>query len=129
MKWKKIIKKWSTNKILKLKNNVKRGTKKIVNFIKKIKKSGIKNFKKRKKFLQQVKQGYYICTICHWSLYQRSVRFFNHEKFQILTSEFYHSVKFDEKLCICEACHKHLYKNKIPCQAVCNKMALDPTPD
>ena len=25
---------------------------------------------------------------------------------------------------ICETCYKHLYKNEIPCQAVCNKMAL-----
>ena len=34
---------------------------------------------------------------------------------------------FDEKLYICETRHKHLYKNETtPCQAVCNKMALDP---
>ena len=26
-------------------------------------------------------------------------------------------------------CYKHLHKNEIPCQAVCNKMALDPVPD
>ena len=36
---------------------------------------------------------------------------------------------FDEKLCICETSHKHLNKNEIPCQAVCNKIALDPIPD
>ena len=30
---------------------------------------------------------------------------------------------------ICEACHKHFYKNEIPCQAVFNKMALDQVPD
>ena len=36
---------------------------------------------------------------------------------------------FDEKLYIYETCHKHLYKNEILCQAVCNKMALDPIPD
>ena len=37
---------------------------------------------------------------------------------------------FDEKLHICETCHhKHLYKYEIPCQAVYNKMALDPIPD
>ena len=42
----------------------------------------------------------------------------------------YHPVKsFGEKLYICETCHKHLCKNEIPCQAVCNKMALDPIPD
>ena len=26
-------------------------------------------------------------------------------------------------------CHKHLYKYKISCQAVCIKIALDPIPD
>ena len=37
---------------------------------------------------------------------------------------------FDEKLRIFERCHhKHLYKNEIPCQAVYNKMPLDPIPD
>ena len=25
--------------------------------------------------------------------------------------------------------HKHLYKNEIRCQAVCNKIASDPIPD
>ena len=45
-------------------------------------------------------------------------------------SELYHPVKlFDEKLYICKKCHKDLYKNEIPCQAVCNKMTLDPIPD
>ena len=42
----------------------------------------------------------------------------------------YHPVKsFDEKLYICATCQKHLYKNTIPFQTVCNKMALDPIPD
>ena len=36
---------------------------------------------------------------------------------------------FDTKLYICETCHKHLIKNEIPFQAVCNKMALSPIPD
>ena len=58
------------------------------------------------------------------------MRLFNYEKYDILTAELYHGVKsFDEKLYICETCHKHLYKNEIPCQAVCNKMALDPISD
>ena len=26
------------------------------------------------------------------------------------------------------SCHKHLGKNEVPCQTVCNKMALDPNP-
>ena len=55
---------------------------------------------------------------------------FKHEKYQILTSELYHPVKlFNEKLFICETCHKLLYKSEIPCQVICNKKALDPIPD
>ena len=45
-------------------------------------------------FLQQVKQGpYYICTICHRSLYRRSDRFFKYEKYYILCTELHHPVK------------------------------------
>ena len=75
-------------------------------------------------FLQQVKQGpYYVCIICHRSLYQRSVKFFEHEKYEILLAELYHPVRsLDETLFIGESCHT-------PCQAVCNKMALDLIPD
>ena len=36
---------------------------------------------------------------------------------------------FHEKLHICETCHKHLHKNEIPCQAVCNNLMLDPIPN
>ena len=44
-----------------------------------------------------------------------------HEKYHILRAELYYPVKsFDEKLCICETCHRHLYKNK---------MDLDSIPD
>ena len=50
-----------------------------------------------------------------------------HEKYNILTPE--NPVKsFDEKFYICETCHKNFNKNEIPCQAVCNKMAVDPIP-
>ena len=42
-------------------------------------------------------------------------------------SEMHHPMKsFDAK---CEKCHKHLYKNEIPYQAVCNKMTLDSMPN
>ena len=72
----------------------------------------MKNLKRQKKkkkkkicgnvenFPQQVKQGlYYICTICHGSLHQLSVRLFNYEKYNILIAELNNPVKpFDEKL-------------------------------
>ena len=36
---------------------------------------------------------------------------------------------YDGKSYICETCHKHFHKNEIPCQGVCNKMALNPMPE
>ena len=83
------------------------------------------------KYLLQVKQGpYYICTIFHQSLYQPSVKLLKHKKYHILTAELYDPGKsFDEKLYMCELCQKHICKNEIPFQTVCNKMALDPLPD
>ena len=76
-----------------------------------------KNCDKVDSFWQQIKQGpYYICTICHRSLYQGSVRLCKHEKYNILTPELYHPVKSsDEKLYLCETCHWHFNKNEIPC--------------
>ena len=104
----------------------------MLKLIKNIKNRDIKKTKKHcdkvDSFLQQVKQvPYYICTICHRSLYQRSVRLCKHEKYNILMPELYHPVKsLDEKLYICETYHKHLNKNEIHCQAVCDKMTVDP---
>ena len=76
----------------------------------------------------ELKQGpYYICTICHPNLYQSVVRLFKYEKCHILSAELYHSVKsFDEQLYMCKTFYKHLHKDEIPCQVVCNKMTLDP---
>ena len=75
------------------------------------------------KFSAQVKQPpYYICTICHQSLYQCSIRLFKYEKYHIFRAELRRPVKsFDAKLYILETCDKHLNKNEISFQAVCNK--------
>ena len=68
--------------------------------------------------------------MCHRCLYKRSVRLFEHEKYNILTAELYRSVKsFDGKIYICDTCHKHPSRNEILCQAVFNKMSLDSIPD
>ena len=54
---------------------------------------------------------------------------FKYEKYYIITVELNHPVKsFDEKLCICKTYYKHIYKNEIPYQAVCNKISLNPMP-
>ena len=128
----KISKGSTTKKTLILKYNIKKRYQQNAEIDKKYQKHRYQENKKScdkvDSFLQQVKQGpYYICTICHRSLYQRSVRLCKHEKYNILMPELYHPVKsLDEKLYICETYHKHLNKNEIHCQAVCDKMTVDP---
>ena len=97
---------------------------------KKIYQKNKKCLNKLAKFCQQIRQGpYFICIVCHWCLYKRSVRLFKHEKY-ILTAELYCLVRsFDEKTYIYETCHKHISRNEMPCQAVFDKMSLDPIPD
>ena len=58
---------------------------------------------KVEKFYQQIRQGpYFICKACHWFLYRRSVRLFEHEKYHIFSAELYRPVRlFDEKIYIC----------------------------
>ena len=85
---------------------------------------------KVKMFCQEIqKSPYFICKTCHRCLYKRKVRLFEYEKYT-LTAEFYYPVRsFDEKIYICNTCHKHLSRNQMPYQAVFNKMNLDPIPD
>ena len=82
---------------------------KYIEYIKKEVPRKEKEYEKVEHFPEQVKQGsYYIFTICHRSLYQRSVKLFKHEKYYILTAELYHPKKsFDEKLYICETLLSH----------------------
>ena len=84
------------------------------------KKENRKSIHKKKKclnkvkfFCQQIRQDpYATCTMCHRCLYKRSVRLFEHEKYNILITEIYRSVRsFDEKIYICDTCHKHLSRN------------------
>ena len=86
--------------------------------------------KRVEKFCQKIRHGpYYICTECQRSLYERSVRCFRLEKYNILMPKCHSFVNsFDGKIYICETCHKHLTKGVIPCQSVSNKMELDPIP-
>ena len=81
-------------------------------------------------FCQQIRQGpYFIRTFSQWRLYKCSIRLFEHGQY-ILTAELYCLVRsFYEKTYIWDTCHKHPSRNEMPCQAVFNKMSLDPIPD
>ena len=68
--------------------------------------------------MKQVKQGLYnIYKICRQILYHQSIRLFKYDKYHILCTELNHS------------CHKHLNKNAIQFESVCNNMTLDSIPN
>ena len=85
---------------------------------------------KVKTFCQQIRQGpYFICAVSHRYLYKRSVRLFEHKKYHILTAELYCAVRsFDEKIYVCDTCHKHLSRHEMSCQAVFNKISYPGVP-
>ena len=79
-------------------------------------------------FRQQIRQGsYFIRTLSHRRLYKCSIRLFEQ---YILTGEQHCLVRsFYEKTYVYDTCHKHPSRNEMPCQAVFNKMSLDPITD
>ena len=65
----------------------------------------------------------------HSCLYERRVRSFEHKKC-VLTTELHCPVRsFDEKIYVCDTCHKHLSRNEMPYQAVFSNMSVDPIQD
>ena len=103
------MKKVKMRKILNQKRNIKKtNMRKILNrknkVAKKMYKKSKKCLSKVEKFCQQIRQGpYFIFTVCHWCLYKRSVRLFEHQKYNILTAELDPLVRsFDEKHDICD---------------------------
>lgn len=74
-----------------------------------------------------MREGYFTCTAYHRCIYQCSGNTFKNEKYIVLTPELFVTVKsLEEKAQVCETCHKHLLKGKIPCQAVRKIMKLYP---
>ena len=74
-----------------------------------------------------MREGYFKCTVYHCCIYQCSGNTFKNEKYIVLTPELFVTVKsLEEKAQVCETCHKHLLKGKIPCQAVRKIMKLYP---
>ena len=74
-----------------------------------------KAFNKVQKFHQRIRQGpYYICIVCHRCLFRHSVRVFNDQKYNILTSELHDPVSFfNGKIYVFKAWHKQFSKNVI----------------
>ena len=82
-----------------------------------------------KRYKKQIWEGpYYICTIRHRSFYWCSVRYFSIENYNNFKMIYIPATTFDSRLHICLTCHKSVSKEKIPCQAVCNKLQVEAAP-
>ena len=92
--------------------------------------SAISDMEKRiHRFKNLIMEGpYYICVVCNRCLYKRSVVVFKNDEYESLDSKFYFSRvrSFNGSQYICLTCHHKLKskKNRIPCQAVCNKLEV-----
>ena len=86
-------------------------------------------FIKAESFKRQISDGsYYICTICHRTFYRRSVKKFLQQSYQNYEIDYVPIVSSDNTCDLCLTCHRHLLKNKTPCQAVCNKLEIADLP-
>ena len=86
---------------------------------------------KVKCFKENVQQGpFYVCVICHRSLYLRSVLLFNGSRYDPrLLENCINVLSYDRRLYICKTCHKKLHKKQKPCQSVSNKLENVTLPD
>ena len=85
-----------------------------------------------KEFKINIKQGpYFVCVICNRSMYKRSVKLFDMEKYEILddtTLPFVNSYNGNHYI-ICNTCDKKLQKKEIPEQCVLSKLEFYNFPD
>ena len=77
-------------------------------------------------FNRAIKEGpYYICVVCNRLLYRKTVL----DKYKCSSSLFTSVTSFNGNMYICKTCDKTIKKkNKTPCQAVYNNLALDDVP-
>lgn len=78
-----------------------------------------------KRFRRKIQLGpVHICVICNRCLYRRSVKVFQDHKNSHVDNLNTNVVSSDGKKYICFTCSSKVSKNKIPCQAVFNKLAV-----
>ena len=76
-------------------------------------------------FKRKIREGpYFICTVCNWILYKKSVITCINKKYSCQT---YFNIQqsFDGKQYICNTCHSKVMEGKLSCQAVVNNMNVD----
>ena len=84
-----------------------------------------------KQFNITIRDGpYYICVVCNRLLYRKTVaEFKSHNNYYKCDSSLFTGVaSFNGNMYICSTCHRKVKRNRIPSQAVCNRLIIDDTP-
>jgi len=81
-------------------------------------------------FNLNIREGpYYICVVCNRLLYRKTVFEFKKAKYNSSLCLFTSVASFNGNMYICNTCHLTVKKkNKTPCQAVYNNLAVDDVP-
>ena len=81
-------------------------------------------------FKRDIWEGpYYVCVVCNRLLYRKTVLEFKKEKYNCNSCLFTTVTSFNGNMYICNTCHVTIKKkNKTPCQAVYNNLAVDDIP-
>ena len=81
-------------------------------------------------FDRDIREGpYYICVVCNRLLYRKTVVEFKKDKYNCSSCLFTSVTSFNGNMYICNTCHVTIKKkNKTPCQAVYNNLAVDDVP-
>ena len=81
-------------------------------------------------FNRDIREGpYYICVVCNRLLYRKTVLEFKRDNYNSSSCLFTSVTSFNGKMYICNTCHITIKKkNKTPCQAVYNNLAVDDVP-
>ena len=108
--------------------------KQIVNRRKELKEENCFSTQSLDYYIQQFNRGiregpYYICIVCNRLLYRKTVLEFKRDKYNSRSYLFTSVTSFNGNMYICHTCHVTIKKkNKTPCQAVYNNLAVDNMP-
>ena len=83
-----------------------------------------------KQFNRAIREGpYYVCVVCNRFLYRKTVLEFKKDNYNSSSCLFTSVSSFNGNMYICKTCHATIKKkNKTPCQAVYNNLAVDDVP-
>ena len=94
------------------------------------KRKGITSFDKSvSKFKTLIKSGpVFVCVVCNRCHYQKSVIFLKMRRYNVDEDSIFMVMSYDGNHYICNMCHKAMRNNRMPCQAVPNKLFVEDLP-